>query len=75
MHDPISSAALGRLPSVENQSFLHPHSLVAHNLFVQAGRLPVAGGGGPVGPAPVGVLNLFSAEEIPLLLGVTCGIA
>lgn len=78
MHDPIGSASLGRLPSVENKSFLHSDNLVAprtDDLLVQTGGLPITGVGSPVRPVPVRILDLLSAKKVPLILRVTYFVA
>lgn len=74
MHNPISPRPVWGLSSVKNQSFLHPHNLVAprsHNLLVNSSGLPVTGTCCPVGSVSIGILGFPSAEEIPLLLQIT----
>jgi len=59
MHNPVSSGAMGRLSSIENQSLLHPNdkrwgwggvcsSNVGENGLVFAGGFPIARKSGPV---------------------------
>jgi hypothetical protein len=74
VHDPISPRPVWWLPSIKNQSFLHPHNLVAprsHNLLVNSSGLPVTGTCCSVGSVSIGILGFPSAEEIPLLLQIT----
>jgi len=54
---------------VENQSLSHSNPLsVAVNDFVAAGGLPESGSGGAVGAGSCGVLLVFVAEEVPIIL-------
>lgn len=78
MHDPVGLGAAGRLPSVKNQGLLHTHDLVlvlvssGEDRLVDPGRLPEPRDGRPVHPVPVQVLGFLGAEEVPLLLTITC---
>lgn len=69
MHDPIRFLAVRGAALVENKGLPHPDSPgVAVDDFIAAGGLPEAGGGGAIGARPGGVLLVFVAEEIPVIL-------
>lgn len=64
---------MGRLSSIENQSFLQPHHLISlgsHNLLVDSGGLPIPRGRRSVWSVPIWVLSLSGTEEIPFLLRI-----
>jgi len=67
MHDPISLQTLWWPPLVEHQGLLQSDVLIpCMDRLVGPRRLPVPGGGRPVGPDSVGVLPVPRGEEVPL---------
>jgi len=69
VHDPVRFLAMWGSSFVENQSLSHSNPLsVAVNDFVAAGGLPESGSGGAVGAGSCGVLLVFVAEEVPIIL-------
>lgn len=69
MHDPIGFLAMRCTAFVEDQGLPHSDPLaVAVYDLVPAGGLPESCGRGAVGPGSGGVLLVFVAEEVPVVL-------
>lgn len=69
MHDPIGFLAVGSPALVENKRFPHPNPFeVGVDDLVPASGLPEPGRRGPVGSSPGGVLLVFVAKEVPVIL-------
>ena len=69
MHDPIGFLAMWGSSFVENQSLSHSNPLaVAVYDFVTASGLPEPCSSGAIGARSCGVLLVFVAEEVPIIL-------
>jgi len=69
MHDPVRFLAMWGSSFVENQSLSHANPLsVAVYDFVTASGLPESRSSGAIGASSCGVLLVFVAEEVPIIL-------
>ena len=69
MHDPIRFLAMRGSSFVEDQGLPHSNPLpVAVYHLVTASGLPESRGGGSIGAGSGGVLLVFVAEEVPIVL-------